>query len=96
MKKTTVLIVWQEGLHMRRAACLAQLATRFASRIQLKLGNRVADARSILGVLVLCATLNSPVAIETSGDDELAALEAMALQHLERALEKTFFSEKST
>jgi phosphocarrier protein HPr len=85
MKKTTVRIVWEEGLHMRRAARLAQLAAKFGSSIHLKLGSRVADAKNILGVLILCATLNSPVAIETSGDDEQAALEAVA----------TFFKERS-
>ncbi len=70
---------------MRRAARLAHLSTKFASSIHLRLGNRVADARNILALLILCATLNSPVAIETNGEDELAALEAV----------KTFFSERS-
>jgi phosphocarrier protein len=70
---------------MRRAAILSRIAAKFGSTIQLKLGNRVADARNVLGVLILCATLNSPVAIETSGDDEQAALDAVA----------TFFSKKS-
>lgn len=70
---------------MRRAARLAQLAAKYGSSIQLKMGSRAADARNILGVLILCATLNSPVAIETVGDDEQAAMEAVT----------TFFKERS-
>jgi phosphocarrier protein len=84
MKHATIRIPWKDGLHMRRAALLAKIAGRFGSTIQLRLRGRVADARNILGVLILCATLNSPVDIEANGDDEQSAIDAV----------QTFFSER--
>jgi len=65
---------------MRPAMRLVQLAQKFRSQISLRNGTRVADARSILSILLLCATLNSPIDVVVTGADEDQAV--MALQEL--------------
>jgi phosphotransferase system HPr (HPr) family protein len=77
MKTARVTVRWQRGLHMLTAARLVQLAQRFHSSIHLRLGTRMADARSILNILLLNATLGTSLDIEASGRDELEALQAL-------------------
>lgn len=74
MKTTKVLVPWQEGLHARPAARLVRRIRHLHSRILLRTGQRVADGRSILSVLMLCATLNTAIDIEASGEDEETAI----------------------
>jgi len=62
---------------MRTAAQLVKLARQFHSRIFLRLGSQVADARSIMSIMILCANLSSPIDIEISGDDEHEATQAV-------------------
>jgi phosphotransferase system HPr (HPr) family protein len=77
MKTTTVIVPWQEGIHLRRAGNLVRLATRFRSSILCRLGQKVADARSVLGILILCAGLGATLSIEASGPDEREAIQAV-------------------
>ena len=77
MKAIRIAVKWPDGLHMRAAAQLVKLARRFRSRILLRLGSQVADARSIMSIMILCANLSSPLDIEISGDDEYEATEAV-------------------
>ena len=62
---------------MRAAAQLVKLARQFRSRILLRLGSQVADARSIMSIMMLCASLSAPLSIEISGDDESEATQAV-------------------
>ena len=73
MTHNRVTIRWPEGLHLRRAAKLVKVAQQFRSTIFLKCGDRIADLRSVLSVLALCATLGATLEIEVNGDDELEA-----------------------
>lgn len=77
MKTTTVIVPWQEGMHLRRAGNLVKLATQFRSSILCRLGERVADARSVLSILILCAGLGATLEIEASGPDEREAIQAV-------------------
>jgi len=77
MKAIRITVKCSGGLHMRAAAQLVKLARRFRSRIFLRLGSQVADARSIMSIMILCANLSSPLEIEISGDDESAATQAV-------------------
>jgi phosphocarrier protein HPr len=70
MKHTRVTVPWSEGLHLRRAAQLAKIAQGFRSTLYLKCGERIADLRSIVSVLALCATMGTTLEIEAVGDDE--------------------------
>jgi phosphocarrier protein HPr len=77
MKTTTVIVPWKEGIHLRRAGSLARLATRFRSSIFCRLGEKVADCRSIMNILILCASLGATLEIEASGSDEREAIQAV-------------------
>lgn len=77
MKTCRVRVPWREGLHLRPATHLVRVAKTFRSRIQLRLGDRVADLRSILKVVSLCAIMGSSIEIEAIGDDEDAAIVAL-------------------
>lgn len=63
---------------MRPAARLVRLAKRFKSKLMLKAGEHVADARSIFQVLLLSASIGSTMIIEADGADENEALKAVA------------------
>ena len=74
MKQTQVRIPWKKGLHKRPAARLVRLARTSKSVVCLKVGEKVADARSILAILLLCAVAGMVVDLEIHGDDEDAVL----------------------
>ena len=62
---------------MRPAARIVKSAQSFSSNISLKVNERIADARSIFGILLLSATLGVTVDLEISGPDEDAAIATM-------------------
>lgn len=73
MKHIQVTVPWSEGLHLRRAMQLVKVARNFRSTVLLKCGGRIADLRSILSVLALCATMGTTLDLEAVGDDEQEA-----------------------
>ncbi len=77
MKRARITIPWKEGLHLRPAAQVVKCAQSFRSTISLKVNERIADARSIFGILLLSATLGAAVDLEVSGADEELALTTM-------------------
>jgi phosphocarrier protein HPr len=77
MKATRITVKWEKGLHMRAAARLVQLARQFNSRILVRLGAQVADARSIMSIMILAASLGAPLDIEAHGSDEHEAIQAL-------------------
>ena len=66
------------GLHARAAAKLVQLSGRFSSRVTLTCRGREVNAQSILGVMMLAAGKGISVLLRVDGDDEDAALAAVA------------------
>ncbi len=77
MARTETEIINKLGLHARASAKLTQLAGSFESDIWMEKGSRRINAKSIMGVMMLAAGKGSKVVIETEGDDEDAALEAL-------------------
>lgn len=77
MRKIEVTVPWSEGLHLRFAAKLVQLAKSFTSRISLQRGALKAEASSILSIVLLCAAMNTTLEVEVAGPDEAAAAEAL-------------------
>ena len=63
---------------MRPAARIVKCAKSFGSSVSLKVNERIADARSILGILLLSANLGTAVELEVSGPDEETALANIA------------------
>lgn len=77
MTRAQITIVSQRGLHLRRAAELVHLAQQFSSRISLQVGSRMADAKSVLSLMLLSAGLGAALTIEVMGADEAEALRAV-------------------
>jgi len=77
MARTETEIVNKLGLHARASAKLTQLAGSFKCEVWLEKGTRRINAKSIMGVMMLAAGKGSTVAVETNGDDEQAAMDAL-------------------
>lgn len=65
------------GLHARAATRLVECANRFGCQIVLSNDSKRVDGKSILALLTLAAGPGMEVTIETSGEDEDAALNAL-------------------
>ena len=62
---------------MRPATKLVERARSFKSSIFLKAGQQVADARSIMAILLLSASVGTVIHLEVCGEDEEPALAAI-------------------
>jgi phosphocarrier protein HPr len=77
MIKRELMITNRLGLHARAAAKLVQLANQFQSQVFLSTDRMSANAKSILGVLTLAASRDTPVVLEVDGPDEAEAMEKL-------------------
>lgn len=77
MPQVTTTISNKLGLHARASAKLTKLAGSFPCEVWLSKGERRINAKSIMGVMMLAAGLGSEVVIETSGERDQEALEAL-------------------
>lgn len=77
MITTRVLVSNKLGLHARASAKLTKLAGSFSCDIHLTRNGRRVNAKSIMGVMMLAAGLGAELEIETNGNDEAAAVEAL-------------------
>lgn len=80
MLEGTVKVINTLGLHARAAAMLVRLAGKFTSRITIKrLDNSTcANAKSMLSVLTLAASVNTVLELNANGEDEAAAFAAIS------------------
>ena len=78
MARTSVTISNKLGLHARASAKLTKLAGSFPCEVWLSRGERRVNAKSIMGVMMLAAGMGTTVEIETLGEGEDAALQALA------------------
>jgi phosphocarrier protein len=70
-------IVNKKGLHARASAKIVEAAARFQSVITVAKDGQSVDARSIMGLMMLAASLGSEIEIDASGPDAEAALTAI-------------------
>ena len=75
MIKREVMITNRLGLHARAAAKLVQLANQFQAQVFISTDRMSANAKSILGVLTLAASRDTPMVLEVEGPDEVEAVE---------------------
>lgn len=80
MQAARVTLINPLGLHARAAAKIVKLAAQFDCDVVIERPNRDrrADARSILAILELGAKEGTKLLIETNGNDEIAAVEAIS------------------
>ena len=77
MPQATTTISNKLGLHARASAKLTKLAGSFPCDVWLSKGERRVNAKSIMGVMMLAAGLGSEVTLETIGERDQEALEAI-------------------
>ncbi|MCM2297730.1 HPr family phosphocarrier protein [Rhodoferax sp.] len=77
MIKTTTTISNKLGLHARASAKLTKLAGSFPCEVWMMRGERRVNAKSIMGVMMLAAGMGSEIEIETNGEQEQQAMEAL-------------------
>lgn len=65
------------GLHARAAAKLVKLTAGFQSAIKLALDEKVVDAKSIMGVMMLAAAEGSELTLMVQGEDAENAADAV-------------------
>jgi phosphocarrier protein len=65
------------GLHARASAKLTKLAGSFPCEVWMSRGERRVNAKSIMGVMMLAAGIGTDVTIETSGEREREAMDAL-------------------
>lgn len=68
------------GIHARPAAALALAVGKSGARATLRFGTKSADAKSLVQLLSLGATLGSVVSAEIEGEDEAIAAVLTALR----------------
>ncbi|HEY9145586.1 MAG TPA: HPr family phosphocarrier protein [Thiobacillus sp.] len=78
MQQRDVEIVNKLGLHARPSARLTQLASSFKSNVHMSRNGRRVNAKSIMGVMMLAAAKGSTITLETDGEDEAEAIDALA------------------
>jgi phosphocarrier protein HPr len=77
MIKTSISISNKLGLHARASAKLTKLAGSFPCEVWLSKGGRRMNAKSIMGVMMLAAGMGSTIDIDTDGEREQEAMDAL-------------------
>jgi phosphocarrier protein HPr len=77
MTRTTTTINNKLGLHARASAKLTKLAGSYPCEVWMSRGDRRVNAKSIMGVMMLAAGVGSEVLIETVGEREQEAMDAL-------------------
>ena len=88
MVERMVTIRNRAGMHARPAALLVKTASEFESRIYIEKDSERVNGKSIMGVITLGATYNTPLKLVAEGPDETQALDA-----LEKLFENRFEEE---
>lgn len=78
MEKRDFHIIAETGIHARPATLLVQAASKFGSDINLEYNGKSVNLKSIMGVMSLGVGQGSDVTITANGDDEKAAIDAIA------------------
>ena len=84
MASKTINIINKLGMHARAAAKFVQVASSFASEINIKHGSREVSGKSIMGVMMLAVGKGTEIEIIAYGSDEKQALEALEALMLDR------------
>ena len=72
-----ITIINKLGLHARASAKLTKLAGSYPCQVFLTRGERRVNAKSIMGVMMLAAGLGSDVQVDTDGEQEQEAMDAL-------------------
>jgi phosphocarrier protein len=70
-------VVNRLGLHARAAAKLTQLASRFPCEIFVSNGDQAVNAKSVMGLLLLCGAKGTSLDVRAEGDRADEAIAAI-------------------
>ena len=65
------------GFHIRPATRFMEAASRFRSAVHVLKGERIADGKSAISLMLLEAPQGTQLTIQANGEDEVAAVEAL-------------------
>jgi phosphocarrier protein len=77
MLKQTTTVINKLGLHARASAKLTKIAGTYPCQVWVSKGERRVNAKSIMGVMMLAAGIGSEIEIETDGEQEAQAMDAL-------------------
>jgi len=77
--RKTVQLTNRLGLHARAAAKLVKLAEPFRSELQIRLDDQVVNGKSILGLMMLAASVGSTIELVATGDDAQEMIAALSV-----------------
>jgi phosphocarrier protein HPr len=75
--KKSVTISNKLGLYARASAKLTKLAGSYPCEVWLSRGDRRVNAKSIMGVMMLAAGIGVTIELETNGEQEQQAMDAL-------------------
>ena len=75
--RSRVIIPNKRGLHARASAKIVEAAARFQAEIHVVKDGTAVNGRSIMGLMMLAASMGSEVEITTEGPDAAQAMKAV-------------------
>jgi len=85
MKELKITVKNETGLHSRPADLFVRTAKLYNSKIIVRKGDKLADAKNILRVILLNVSQNDEIVISADGEDE-----DNAIKDLKRLIESNF------
>jgi phosphocarrier protein HPr len=76
-REATARIINKKGLHARASAKVVEAAARFQSHITVTKDGQTVDARSIMGLMMLAASMGTEIEIVAEGADSEEAMFAI-------------------
>ncbi len=89
MQEAKTAICNQKGLHARAASRFARESSKFNAEIRVSLGGNIADGNSIMGLMLLTASIGSNITITAEGPEEKQAIAALV-----SLVEKGFYEDE--
>jgi phosphocarrier protein len=75
--RSAFLVKNKLGLHARAAAKLTQVASRFPCEVVVVNGDQTVNAKSVMGLLLLCGAKGTELTIEAEGEHAEEAVRAI-------------------
>ncbi len=77
MKRETIILDNEEGLHARPAAKFVQQANKYESDIEIEFSGNIVNGKSIIGIMSLGAYHGEKITIIANGVDEKKAIDEL-------------------
>ncbi|MEZ4410526.1 MAG: HPr family phosphocarrier protein [Polyangiales bacterium] len=82
--EATFEVLNERGLHARPVTRIAQTASRYRCEVSLARDGQQANAKSVMGMLMLCCHRGASVTVRAQGDDAREAVDAIGALFADR------------